>query len=79
MASLLKDLYSAAFYDRLSNALVVSVPKFDKGKFIKAVFIPEFKSKELKERMKHTSKVLHGFLPEDYPQSIELIKKQLHN
>jgi len=77
MASPLKDLYSPAFYDRLSNALAVSIPKFDKGKFIKAVFIPEFESKELKERMKHTSKVLHRFLPYDYPESIELIKKTI--
>ncbi|MFC1224542.1 DNA alkylation repair protein [Pedobacter sp. BG31] len=77
MASLLKDLYSPAFYDRLSNALAISIPKFDKGKFINAVFTPEFESKELKERMKHTSKVLHDFLPEEYLQSIELIKKTI--
>ncbi|WP_343523881.1 DNA alkylation repair protein [Pedobacter sp.] len=77
MASLLKDLYSPAFYDRLSNALAVSIPKFDKEKFIKAIFIPEFEAKELKERMRHTTEVLHCFLPQDYPQSIELIKKTI--
>jgi 3-methyladenine DNA glycosylase AlkC len=77
MASPLKDLYSPTFYDRLTDALAVTVPNFDKAKFIKNIFISEFESKELKERMKHTSKVLHGFLPKDYPQTIELIKKTI--
>ncbi|RBQ09922.1 DNA alkylation repair protein [Pedobacter miscanthi] len=77
MASPLKDLYSPAFYDRLTKALAVTIPGFDKGKFVKEIFSPDFESKELKERMKHTSKVLHNFLPADYAQSIELIKKTI--
>lgn len=77
MATPLKNLYSPAFYERLTNALTVSIPEFDKEKFIKAVFIPEFESKELKERMKHTTSVLHDFLPEDYLQTIVLIKKTI--
>ncbi|NII81233.1 DNA alkylation repair protein [Pedobacter sp. SG908] len=77
MASLLKDLYSPAFYDRLTHALTVTIPGFEKEIFIKKIFTPEFGSKELKERMKHTSKVLHDFLPEDYPQTIVLIKKTI--
>ncbi|WP_145856505.1 DNA alkylation repair protein [Pedobacter suwonensis] len=75
MAILLKNLYSAAFYDRLTTALAATIPGFDKGLFIKKIFVPEFESKELKERMKHTTRVLHDFLPEDYPQTITLIKK----
>jgi len=77
MASPLKNLYSPAFYDRLTNALGVTVPDFDKGKFIKNIFSPEFEAKELKERMKHTSRVLHDFLPKNYPQTVELIKKTI--
>jgi len=75
MASPLKDLYSPSFYDKLAHTLTVTVPGFDKGKFIKNIFTPSFESKELKERMKHTSAVLHGFLPQDYHQTIELIKE----
>lgn len=77
MASPLKDLYSPAFYDRLTRALVITIPNFDKEKFVKEIFTSDFESKELKERMKHTSKVLHHFLPENYPQTIELIKKTI--
>lgn len=77
MASPLKDLYSPAFYSRLSSALTIAVPDFDDKKFIKNIFSAEFDSMELKERMKHTAKVLHHFLPKDYPQTISLIKKTI--
>ncbi|WP_293309805.1 DNA alkylation repair protein [Pedobacter sp. UBA5917] len=77
MASPLKNLYSPAFYDRLARVLAVTIPNFDKEKFVKEIFTADFESKELKERMKHTSKVLHNFLPENYPQTIELVKKTI--
>ncbi|MEH3113931.1 DNA alkylation repair protein [Pedobacter terrae] len=75
MANLLKNLYSPAFYDRLTTALSTSIPGFDKKLFINKIFTPEFEAKELKERMKHTTRVLHDFLPKNYPQTISLIKK----
>ncbi len=77
MASPLKDLYSPAFYNRLSSALTATVPGFDEQKFVQNIFVSEFNSMELKERMKHTSKVLHHFLPAAYPQTIILIKKTI--
>ncbi|MCZ4244731.1 DNA alkylation repair protein [Pedobacter punctiformis] len=78
MSSLLKDLYSPAFYERLSNVLAITIPDFDKPKFIKEIFTPDFEAKELKERMKHTAKVLHQFLPADYSQTIALLKKLIN-
>ncbi|TCD07565.1 DNA alkylation repair protein [Pedobacter frigidisoli] len=77
MSSLLKDLYSPTFYNRLADALVITVPDFDKSKFIKKIYTSGFESKELKERMEHTAVVLHQFLPNDYPQAIALIKKTI--
>ena len=77
MSYLLKDLYSPSFYDRLTSALTSILPDFDRQKFLKEIFIEDFSSKELKERMKHTSKVLYGFLPADYPETIEIIKKTI--
>lgn len=56
---------------------MVAIPGFDKSSFTEKIFIPAFESKELKERMKHTTKVLHDFLPEDYSQTIILIKKTI--
>ncbi len=80
MSYLLKDLYSPNFYEKLSNVLSKTLPGFDKNKFIKAIYSPDFESKELKERMKHTTKVLHHFMPERFAESrlfLEAIIKQL--
>lgn len=77
MASPLKDLYSPAFYNRLSSVLTTTVPNFDTQKFTQNIFVAHFDSMELKERMKHTSQVLHHFLPKNYPQTITILKKTI--
>jgi len=74
---LLKDLYSQAFYDRLCNALMVTVPGFDQKKFIRNIYVTDFEQMELKQRMKHTTLVLHQFMPDDYSQTISLIKSTI--
>ncbi|RZK35775.1 MAG: DNA alkylation repair protein, partial [Pedobacter sp.] len=74
---LLKDLYSPAFYDRLCNALMISIPGFDKKKFIKSIYVTDFEEKELKQRMKHTTFVLNQFMPNDYPETLVLIKNTI--
>lgn len=74
MANLLKDIYSPAFYNRLSDSLAHSVPGFDNAKFIKAIFGNGFEGMELKERMKHTARVLHTFMPAGYKGTADLMK-----
>jgi 3-methyladenine DNA glycosylase AlkC len=76
--SLLKDLYSPAFYDGLSDILVHTVPSFNKRQFVKQIYQEGFEAKELKERMKHTTEVLHTFLPADYRQAVVLIEKTIN-
>lgn len=75
MSYLLKDLYSPNFYDNLSNILIKTLPGFDKNRFTAEIYTPDFGSKELKERMKHTTKVLHHFMPENFAESALLIEK----
>src|SRR5258708_1538134 len=77
MRSLLKDVYSPAFYERLSNTLAEVIPSFDKQKFIKQIFAGDFKDKELKARMRHTSLTLHDFLPPNYAKSVAIIQKTI--
>lgn len=77
MASLLKDLYSVDFYNRLSACLTEVIPSFDKSKFIKQIFTEDFEAKELKERMRHTVVVLHRFMPDNYDASVDLIFKMI--
>lgn len=82
MSFLLKDIYSKKFYDTLSEVLILSIPSFDKNKFLTQIFVPEFKNFELKERMLHTAKVLHNFLPIEFNEASKLLitlVKNLHN
>jgi 3-methyladenine DNA glycosylase AlkC len=75
--SLLKDVYSPAFYERLSRTLTEVVPGFDKKKFIQRIFTASFKDMELKQRMRHTAEVLHEFVPTGYPKAIKLLRKAI--
>lgn len=77
MASLLKDIYSPSFYDRLAGSLAQSLPGFDKAAFLKAIFSKGFEAMELKERMKHTTKVLHTFMPQQYKGTAALLDKMI--
>src|SRR5450631_1327388 len=71
----LKDLYSPSFYKNLANALAVVMPSFNKPRFISQIFISTFNDKELKARMRHTSEVLHNFMPVDFANAAKVIDK----
>ncbi len=75
MGSLLKDIYSKDFYDSLCKTLGEVIPSFNKDKFIQQIFDGNWDSKELKQRMKHTSLVLHSVLPAEFASSVSLIEK----
>lgn len=75
MSSLLKDMYSANFYNKFCDVAEEVFSGFDRNKFIKLIFGPEWNSKELKDRMKHTSFVLHQFMPGDFEKSANIIRK----
>lgn len=77
MASLLKDLYSPVFYQRIANVFEQTIPEFDSDLFIKMIYRPDFEVKELKERMRHTTVTLHHFLPAAYPEATPMIKKAI--
>jgi len=75
MASLLKDIYSKDFYESFSNVLTQHIPSFSKKEFLRRIFTKDFESKELKERMRHTTTVLHSFFPGDYAATTRLLGK----
>jgi 3-methyladenine DNA glycosylase AlkC len=79
MSSPLKELYSTAFYNRLSNSLARVIPSFDRKKFTKAIFSKEFERMELKERMRHTANVLHLFFPADFGAAVQVIKQLIQD
>lgn len=69
MSNLLKEIYSIPFYDKLSDILGEVIPNFNKQKFTFEIFADNWERKELKQRMKHTSYVLHQFLPDDFAKT----------
>jgi 3-methyladenine DNA glycosylase AlkC len=78
MAGLLKDLYSPSFYKDLTNALAAVVPSFNKQRFVSQIFTGDFIDKELKERMRHTTKVMRAFMPADFAKSVKIIQKLIN-
>ncbi len=75
MAAALKDMYSPEFYEGFSTVLKECITDFDVQLFQSKIFTAEWEQKELKDRMRHTSLVLHDFLPNDFEQALECIHK----
>ena len=73
--ALLKDLYSPSFYKNLTDAIASVLPSFNKQRFISQIFTSDFNDKELKERMRHTSQVLHAYMPSDFKKTVVLLEK----
>jgi 3-methyladenine DNA glycosylase AlkC len=77
MSTLLKDIYSPRFYDKFSDVVKEIVPTFNKQKFIESIFADTWAAKELKDRMRHTSLMLHRFFPGDFEESAQIIEKTI--
>ena len=76
---LIKDIYSLSFYENFGQAVAEVHPNFDKQKFIDTIYEGDFAQKEWKDRMKHTTVVLHQFMPENFPEAVSLIDKIINN
>jgi 3-methyladenine DNA glycosylase AlkC len=73
--ALIKDIYNQHFYKNLAGSLEKVVPNFNYKKFIKAALSDAFFKMEWKERVKHTTKVLHHFMPKHFVESAILIEQ----
>ncbi|TDW52030.1 3-methyladenine DNA glycosylase AlkC [Flavobacterium sp. 270] len=72
---LIKDIYSVAFYENFGQAVAEVLPGFNKQKFIDTIYEGDFAQKEWKDRMKHTTVVLHQFMPENFGEATAAIDK----
>ncbi len=75
MSYQLKDLYSPQFYHRFSKILSQEIADFDSKKFQQLIFDEAWDSRELKERMWHTSQILNRFFPESFESAGDLIMR----
>lgn len=75
MAELFKNVYNEEFFEDYSRVLMQVIPNFNKEQFLLKIFINGWESKELKQRMRHVTEVLKGFLSSDFKESVvQLIK-----
>jgi 3-methyladenine DNA glycosylase AlkC len=72
---LLKDLYSPAFYKILAGTLAEIIPSFNRQRFTSQIFTDDFNEKELKARMRHTTEVLHAYMPSDFTKTVKILEK----
>lgn len=81
--ALLKDLYSEAFYKKLTDALEVVLPEFNTSAFMERIYSGNFTAMELKQRMRHTTVVMHEFLPPLFSDAskvlVQLVKQLRKN
>jgi 3-methyladenine DNA glycosylase AlkC len=76
MAERLKNMFfTASSINDVAGTLKEYYPGFDKEKFTRLVFTEDWESKELKERMRHTTTCLHKTLPESYEEALDILKK----
>lgn len=82
MSFTLKEIYSREFYIQFCQILNSQISSFDQDRFLALIFDTRWQDRELKDRLRHTTTVLHHFLPSDFPtaskcilQLIEQLKK----
>ncbi|MDJ1497135.1 DNA alkylation repair protein [Cytophagaceae bacterium DM2B3-1] len=73
--SLIKDIYTPAFYNRFADVVTPVIPSFEKDTFVTMILTDSFTNMEWKERMLHTTKVFHHFLPAAFPEAAPLLLK----
>jgi 3-methyladenine DNA glycosylase AlkC len=77
MTTALKDRYNVAFYKTFRAALEKANPEIDASSLSDKIFIPAFEQYALKERLYHSTRVLHTFLSPNYPTACQQIIKTI--
>ena len=74
MAELFKNLYNEEYIELLTKNIKEEFSSFKTQDFTKSIFNKQWKERELKDRMRHISTTLGIYLPNDYLQSIQILK-----
>ena len=74
MAEPFKNLFNQEYIELLSNSIKKHYKKFQTKNFTNAIFCDNWKELELKQRMRHIALTLKTFLPNDYQESINILK-----
>jgi 3-methyladenine DNA glycosylase AlkC len=77
MAEPLKNLYTKAFIQNLANCIQKDFKKFKSEKFLDFVLNKEWRSLELKQRMRHISESMREFIPGTFPETIPVLENTI--
>jgi 3-methyladenine DNA glycosylase AlkC len=72
-----KDYFNEQSVGSLAAAIGEAYAPFDAEAFAARVFDEEWAARELKERMRHITTVLHDFLPADYRAALDVLRRAL--
>jgi len=79
MAEALKDRYfQKPFFERLVREIEIQYPEFQQDDFYLELFDKHWEEKPLKEMMMHSALVLRECLPDDYLQTLKILKSICH-
>jgi len=68
-------MYNQQFVTDLAASLGNVYPEFDRGAFSVRVFDGGWEARELKDRMRHITTVLHDLLPHDYRIALDILRQ----
>ena len=75
MGDALKNMYNQPYVSDLASAVQSHYPAFDAEAFSARVIDNDWEGRELKERMRHITIVLHDFLPADFRTALDILQK----
>lgn len=71
----LKNMLNEAFFDSLIGAMQAAYPAFDRAAFLGFIHDDRWETRELKERIRHTTLGLGGQLPADYRAALDVLRR----
>jgi 3-methyladenine DNA glycosylase AlkC len=75
MAEPFKNFFNEKLVSDLADSLKSVYPKFDKKKLMKTVFDADWEPRELKDRMRHITNMLHDTFDMKYADSLKILRK----
>ncbi len=70
---LLKNLFDRTSVGAIGDAVGAALPAFDRPLFMERVFDDGWEARELKQRMRHVTTVLHDLIPGDYRRQLDVL------
>ncbi|MCP4536143.1 MAG: DNA alkylation repair protein [Chloroflexi bacterium] len=71
----LKNMYNQQYVSDLATAIQREYPDFDTEAFSAHIINDDWEGRELKQRMRHITTVLHDFLPAEYRPTLDILRK----